>query len=176
MQKNSKAYSVIFALIICLGCGVLLALVYGMTEGDIATNKRVEKKSNILTAVKYDLTGKTNAEIEEIYSKVISERVIDVKGTVNESAVAFDVDMKAEKKKAEADRKLPLFIYANEEGEKFYILPMRGNGLWGPVWGSFLKPCGTRFASWRLPGGSLVPSLGALEVLVVTLVLYWSHG
>ena len=29
---------------------------------------------------------------------------------------------------------MPLYV-ANVEGEKKYIIPLRGKGLWGPIWG-----------------------------------------
>lgn len=32
------------------------------------------------------------------------------------------------------ERLLPVYI-CNKEGEKFYIFPLRGKGLWGPIWG-----------------------------------------
>lgn len=135
MQKNSATYSIVFALIICLGCGVLLAFVSEATSEPRATNKRVEKKSNILSAVKYSLEGKTGQQIEDDYEKLITSVVVNSSGDVLDGVSAFDVDMKAEKKKPVEERNLPLFTYANEAGEKFSILPLRGNGLWGPIWG-----------------------------------------
>lgn len=135
MQKNSPAYSIVFALIICLGCGVLLAFVSEATSEPRATNVRVEKKSNILSAVKYPLDGKTGQEIEVDYGKLIKSVVVNSSGEVVDGVSAFDIDMKAEKKKPVEERNLPLFKYANESGEEFSILPLRGNGLWGPIWG-----------------------------------------
>ncbi|MCB0737054.1 MAG: NADH:ubiquinone reductase (Na(+)-transporting) subunit C [Bacteroidetes bacterium] len=134
MQRDSKVYSIVFATVICLVCGVLLAAVNEATKDDYKTNLRVEKKSNILAAVKYPLAGKTGAEIEKIYDEVIAATVINSKGEEVEGD-AFSIALKAEKKKPVEERSLPLFVYANETGEKFYILPMRGNGLWGPIWG-----------------------------------------
>ena len=45
--------------------------------------------------------------------------------------------MKKEQDKVKADasyqQQLPLFI-GKKDGQNFYIVPIRGNGLWGPVW------------------------------------------
>jgi len=51
---------------------------------------------------------------------------------------AFDIDLKKELDKAktgEADKQLfPLFVF-NKDGNLYYIIPVRGKGLWGPIWG-----------------------------------------
>ena len=43
--------------------------------------------------------------------------------------------MAKEKKKPEADRILPLFTF-DSGSEKFYIVSVRGSGLWDEIWGS----------------------------------------
>jgi Na+-transporting NADH:ubiquinone oxidoreductase subunit C len=30
---------------------------------------------------------------------------------------------------------LPIFVYKDENGNKKYIIPVRGKGLWGQIWG-----------------------------------------
>ena len=53
---------------------------------------------------------------------------------------AFDnnIDLKKELDKAKAGKEneqlFPLFI-CKKEGKSFYIIPIRGKGLWGPIWG-----------------------------------------
>lgn len=34
----------------------------------------------------------------------------------------------------QSTRKLPVFV-CNKENQKYYIFPLRGKGLWGPIWG-----------------------------------------
>lgn len=141
MQKNSTAYMFVFALIITLGCGVLLAMVSESTKEARKTNVKVEKMTNILSTVDYNFPeNATNADVEEAYNKLISEVVVDKDGNILEGIRAFDVNMKAEKTAANSDpdynKKLPVFIYTQPETEdKYYVMPMRGNGLWGAVWG-----------------------------------------
>jgi Na+-transporting NADH:ubiquinone oxidoreductase subunit C len=59
------------------------------------------------------------------------------------------------------DRQLPLFI-ANMNGETYYIVPIRGTGLWGPIWGylSFLGDM-TTIAGANFDHKSETPGLGA---------------
>ncbi|HHS95124.1 MAG TPA: NADH:ubiquinone reductase (Na(+)-transporting) subunit C, partial [Phaeodactylibacter sp.] len=45
-----------------------------------------------------------------------------------------DIDMAKEKKKAEAERIFPIYIY-NNNGKNYYIVALRGNGLWDEIWG-----------------------------------------
>lgn len=96
-------------------------------------NKKVEKMQNILISVHIESTPK-NAE--EIYKKYITESlVVNSKGEVKEGITAFDVEMQLENKKKSEERNLPVFICMNEKSQKFYIAPLRGKGLWGPIWG-----------------------------------------
>ncbi len=70
---------------------------------------------------------------------VKSKLILDNKGVpVNEKISAFDIDLKKELDKAStgnADKQLfPLFVF-DKDGKLYYIIPVRGKGLWGPIWG-----------------------------------------
>ncbi|MCG8373185.1 MAG: NADH:ubiquinone reductase (Na(+)-transporting) subunit C, partial [Balneolales bacterium] len=47
---------------------------------------------------------------------------------------AFVVDLKKEHAKPVAEQKLPIFE-CEIDGKVKYIIPLRGSGLWGPIWG-----------------------------------------
>ena len=65
---------------------------------------------------------------EEAYKKhIISEVVFDENGT-EISKEAFTVDIAKEK------GKFPIFN-AEKDGKKFYVIPVRGMGLWDAIWG-----------------------------------------
>mgnify|MGYP000076602062 FL=1 len=51
------------------------------------------------------------------------------------SISSADVKMEKEEKKAEADRQYPVFKYKSDAGKEYYILSIRGNGLWDKIWG-----------------------------------------
>ena len=54
-----------------------------------------------------------------------------------DGALAEDIDMAKEKKKPESDRLLPLYVFSPEgSGDKYYIVSVRGNGLWDEIWGN----------------------------------------
>ena len=56
-------------------------------------------------------------------------------GEAVEGVLAEKIDMAKERKKPESERLLPLFIY-EQGGEKYYIVSVRGNGLWDEIWGN----------------------------------------
>lgn len=35
----------------------------------------------------------------------------------------------------EEERELPVYEVEKEDGSKYYVFPLRGKGLWGPIWG-----------------------------------------
>ena len=94
-------------------------------------NTEIEKKQSILASVNIESTA---ANAEKIYAeKIVTQYVVNVKGEQVEGD-AFNIDLKKERAKAHEDMLLPVFECHTSEGIK-YILPLRGTGLWGPIWG-----------------------------------------
>jgi hypothetical protein len=48
---------------------------------------------------------------------------------------AFGVDLKKERAKPVGERKYPVYEANLGEAGMKYIIPLRGTGLWGPIWG-----------------------------------------
>ncbi len=123
-------------------------------------NQRVEKMQNILMSVHIESTPK-NAE--ELYKKYITQMlVVNSKGDVIEGVNAFDIEMHLENKKKSEDKNLPVFICSADSSKKYYIVPVRGKGLWGPIWGyvSFQEDLNT-IVGTRFGHKSETPGLGA---------------
>lgn len=94
-------------------------------------NMRIEKMQNILATINIKAS---KAEAETLFNEYITgTRIVDHRGNELEGD-AFEVDLQDENRKDLADRQLPLFL-AEVDGEGFVIVPIRGNGLWGPIWG-----------------------------------------
>lgn len=94
-------------------------------------NMRIEKMQNILSAI--DIPA-PRAEAEELFNRYITTtKIVNHRGEELEGD-AFEVELQDENRKDLEDRQLPVFI-AEVEGETMYILPIRGGGLWGPIWG-----------------------------------------
>jgi Na+-transporting NADH:ubiquinone oxidoreductase subunit C len=130
---HNNRYTFIYAAILTVVAAVLLALAAEGLRPMQESNIRLEKMSNILKAAK--VVVEDPSKLEETYKNNVQEVVVGVDGNVREGVSAFDVELKDELSKAPADMNLPIFIYTNESGSKIYIMPLRGVGLWGPVWG-----------------------------------------
>lgn len=94
-------------------------------------NMRIEKMQNILSTINIEAS---KAEAEASFEKYITTaKVVNHLGEEIDGD-AFEIDLQEENRKPLSDRNLPVYI-ADVEGELYYILPVRGNGLWGPIWG-----------------------------------------
>lgn len=117
--------------------GVLLALAAIGLGPFQAQHVKLEKMQNILTSIGVKSDRK---ESEKLFNQYIKEQVVlNKKGErVTNDINAFDIDLKKELDKlrtGEADKQLfPLFVF-NKEDKLYYIIPVRGKGLWGPIWG-----------------------------------------
>lgn len=108
-------------------------------------NIAIAKIQGILMAV--DIEAPTDSA-EYLFDKfILEELVIDQDGKVTGRYAqgqmldgtdrAFDISLKTElyNKRQGLDFKVPLYV-AEAEGEKVYIIPLYGKGLWGPIYGN----------------------------------------
>ena len=132
MNVNTNSYTVGFACTMVLIVAALLAYMSIQLTPLQDRNIELEKKQNILQSVGVYV----DREASEIsYSQFIKEElVLDNKGNIIPGS-AFDIDLADELKKDINDQKLPLYISILEDSSKCYIIPLRGTGLWGPIWG-----------------------------------------
>jgi Na+-transporting NADH:ubiquinone oxidoreductase subunit C len=87
---------------------------------------------NILSSVGINVS---RDESEDLYMDYISEELsLKSDGTIDDDIDAFDINLALEVKKDSDTQRFPLYI-ANVENEKFYVIPLRGAGLWAEIWG-----------------------------------------
>ncbi|SOE22556.1 Na+-transporting NADH:ubiquinone oxidoreductase subunit C [Spirosomataceae bacterium TFI 002] len=129
---HNNRYTFLFAIGISCITAVILVLTSQTLKPLQEVNIALDKKSSILKSVGIYTTE--SAEIESIYNSSVTEMVVNSQGEVLEALNADKIQMKNEVKKADAERSLPLYVYNGEDG-KYYIVPMYGVGLWGPIWG-----------------------------------------
>ncbi len=129
VEKNS--YTFIFATIMVLIVAALLATTAISLKPHQETNVALEKKQNILSSIGVDV--ERNMADKEYSKYIVEELVLNNKGEEIDG-IAFDIDLAKELKKDSKDQLLPLFI-AEKDNSRKYIIPLRGKGLWGPIWG-----------------------------------------
>ena len=131
MDRNSNKYTFIYASVMVILVAAILSIAAMALKPMQKKNMEIEKKQNILASVNIVTTAK-NAE--EVYAqKIINSYVVNFKGEVIEGN-AFDIDLRLQKTKPVEQRQLPVFECQTDDGLK-YIFPLRGAGLWGPIWG-----------------------------------------
>ncbi len=137
MDKNSSRFTFLFASVMVVVFAVLLAVAAIALGPFQAQNVKLEKMQNILGSIGVQSESK---EAEKLFNQYIKEQVVvNSKGEkVTDGVQAFDIDLKKEMDKAktgDGDKQLfPLFVF-NKDSSYYYIIPVRGKGLWGPIWG-----------------------------------------
>jgi len=125
---HSNRYTLIYAVVFTTILAVVLAVTATSLAPMQAANEARAKKQAILGSV----MEVNNETLETDYANYIQEIVIRNDGNEVAEAAAFDIDITKESKKAEEERLLPIYVFENG-GEKKYIVPMQGSGLWGPI-------------------------------------------
>ena len=134
MNKNSNIYQMLYAAVMVLLVGSVLALIYMALKPKQDENIANDTRKQIMSAL--HIAVPDDSKVKETYEKyVIQDLLVDRDGNIVDSTknVAFDVEMKKNVKLA--DRKLPVMKCVMDDGSVKYVLPMYGAGLWGPIWG-----------------------------------------
>lgn len=138
-------YSAVMVIIVA----IILSAAATLLKPKQQFNERVEKMSGILASANIKPENKT--DIPQEYSNYIREEwVVNTDGDIVGKYVdgqqiqgdirAFDVKLKEELdklSKEETKKKVNLPIYVLvKDSDTSYIIPLRGKGLWGAVWGN----------------------------------------
>ncbi|MEZ4903253.1 MAG: NADH:ubiquinone reductase (Na(+)-transporting) subunit C [Spirosomataceae bacterium] len=130
---HNNRYTLIYAAVLSVITAVVLAVASESLKPAQEANIALDKKSNILRSVRLAYTDR--AQIENTYKQSVQEWVLNASGEPIEGVKTNEVDMKAEVAKKPENRRLPLYVFTEKDGKKYYIVPLRGVGLWGPIWG-----------------------------------------
>jgi len=144
INKDSNVYTIIFAVVMVVVVGSLLAGFASVLKPNIKANERYEKQQNILYAMGInenegagDVAFIPTDRVEAEFAKYITKQLVIEGDKVSENDEAYLIDIKKEATKAKKDgyvRKLPLFI-GQKDGKEIYVMPVRGKGLWDAIWG-----------------------------------------
>ena len=137
INKNSNQFTMIFASIMVVVVAVLLASAAIQLGPLQQQNARIEKMQNILSSI--GIESEVD-DAEKLFNQYIQDQVVlnNQGEQVKNDVKAFDIDLKKEQDKLKTGRAneqlFPLFIFKKEE-KLYYVIPVRGKGLWGPIWG-----------------------------------------
>lgn len=147
----TNRYIFIYASVMVIIVAAILSSAASYLKPFQEQNVRTEKIMNILSSVSIT-TDKKDADAN--YQKyIVEEYTLDREGNITSifkdgkqeqgNIRAFDINLKVElKKNAEVkagkstdEPNFPMFV-CEKDGKTFYVIPLLGNGLWGPVWGN----------------------------------------
>lgn len=148
VNKDSTQYTIMIAFVLCIVCSVIVSTASVMLKPAQEANKAKDFKRNILSAAGLMEEGKS---INELFAKV-ETRIVDLetgKFTDKVNPDSYD-QRKASKDPELSDRLDPstdmakigsqekyaeVYLASNSSGNKILILPVRGYGLWGTLYG-----------------------------------------
>jgi Na+-transporting NADH:ubiquinone oxidoreductase subunit C len=164
-MQHSNKYIFIYSIIMVVIIAVALTVVAVKLKPAQEDNIRIEKMQNILSSVNISTTEIPKKQVIDVYNKFIKTAFgVNNKGEVveNDANRVFTIELANELKKPAEKQILPVYIAVLEGGDSAYVVPLRGKGLWGPVWGymSFKTDFNTVFGSTFDHKGE-TPGLGA---------------
>lgn len=144
IDTDKNSYTVIFAAVMVVVVGSILAFLASGLRPNIQENERFEKQQNILYAMGVNENGDDVGAVnfiptdvvEDEFANYIKEQLVieGDKTTADKEAYLIDLKKQLAAKKKGLPYKLPLFV-GEKDTKKFYIIPMYGKGLWDAIWG-----------------------------------------
>lgn len=131
MNKQGNTYTFLYSIVLVVVVAALLSIVALWLQPIQGENIENEKRQNILRSVNISSTA---VDSKALYEKYIKESFIINSNGERIEGNAFNVDVAKQSKIECSKKQLPVFV-ADVNGEKKYILPIYGVGLWGPLWG-----------------------------------------
>ncbi len=133
MNRDSNAYTFGFAAAMVVVVASVLAFTASSLKDLQQENVRKEKMQNILATIGIE-TDRDGAETL-FNDHIVSQLALRNDGTVDDAVDPFSgVKLALELKKDPSEQRFPLYL-ADVESESYYIIPLRGSGLWDAIWG-----------------------------------------
>ena len=140
----SNSYIFRYAAIMVIIAAAVLSTAAMLLKPFQEKNIAIDKMGGILTSANIPDVNSKNAI--KLFNEYVTEEIVinqdgDVvdsyKGDEMDKAKAFSIDMKKElyNKSKGLPFELPVYVI-EKEGKKLYVVPLRGVGLWGPIWGN----------------------------------------
>lgn len=148
VNKDSTKYTILIALALCIVCSIVVSTAAVMLKPAQQANKAKDFKSNILSAAGLLEEGKS---VEEIFKRV-DTRIVNLEtGKFTDAFAADDYDQRKASRDVELSSGLEperdlakigrqehyaeVYLATDNQGKEILILPVRGYGLWGTLYG-----------------------------------------
>lgn len=121
INTNSNSYTIVYSIVLVIIVAFLLAFVASSLKETQDKNEKRDTKSQILAAL--NIRGVQNDDVDAKYKEVIKEGV-----NVEDAADPFF------NAKSVGVDETP-YLVAEVDGQKKTVIPVKGTGLWGGLWG-----------------------------------------
>ena len=129
LNTNSNVYTIIYAAVMVVLVAFLLVFVSSVLKERQDANVKNDTKKQILSA----LNIRNVEDVAGTYSEVIKgDYLMSESGKPEE--LVDEADFKTSYKTEFDQGRLHIFV-AEIDGERKFVIPMNGLGLWGPIWG-----------------------------------------
>src|SRR6056297_2619203 len=132
MKRYTNKDIFIFASVMVIIVATILSVVAMVLQPLQKKNIEINKKQNILLSL--NMKVEKDQALEKYDQYITKTYVVNHNGERQQGEDAFSIDLKKELDKPLKKRNLPVFV-ASLKNEKVYVVPVRGKGLWGPIWG-----------------------------------------
>lgn len=136
MDRQGNKYTFLYASVMVIIVATVLAFV---SESLNPLQKQNEEEAKMIDILKSVEIESTTQNVAQQYKKYIGDNVfiVNFEGERQEvdAEAAFNIDLSKEVRKPLADRQYPVYECHLDNDEVKFILPVRGKGLWGPLWG-----------------------------------------
>lgn len=134
MNRQSNTYTIIYSVILVAVVGIVLSVVYQALRPKQVENIQNDTRRQILAAAL--IAPEAGQNIADLYKEhITSSYIVNYQGERMDAGTnPFDINMATEVKVPAEKRLLPVFECQTDKGLK-YIIPVYGQGLWGPIWG-----------------------------------------
>ncbi|MCF0211098.1 MAG: NADH:ubiquinone reductase (Na(+)-transporting) subunit C [Bacteroidales bacterium] len=143
MKKFNNTYIFIYSTVLVVVVAAILATVAIVLKPFQQKNMESEQMQMILSAAnievaRTDAPQKYAQACKEAFLVNVDGQVVSSKDAEEAKKEAFNIDVKEQLQKytdGNKEAKLPIFVCEKDNGEKVYVVPVRGVGLWGAIWG-----------------------------------------
>tara|TARA_B100000686_G_C16805306_1_gene989677 strand:+ start:12056 stop:12790 length:735 start_codon:yes stop_codon:yes gene_type:complete len=132
MNTDSNTYTFLFSAIMVIIVAATLSTVSSFLGEKQRNNIRKEKMQNILSTIGVEVDREKAGDLYPQY--IVEELALFYDGSIDNSINAFEIKLNLELKKPSNEQRYPLYL-AEVDSLKYYIIPLRGSGLWAAIWG-----------------------------------------
>ena len=138
MKQFSNLYIFCFSSALVLVVAAALSFTALSLEGKQKENIEVERQQNILAALGVETT---KADVFAKFDQYIKEGIV-IKSNGNKvGEIEKDIEMNLlgflkKQNEIPVNERLLLLYRAELNGKSYVVIPVRGAGLWGPIWGN----------------------------------------